>query len=159
MKNIHFDGQLWQWDLDRHAHVSDFEPGDVLDVARDGSCDALTVEISEDGLAAVPNTLLRRPGTLRLWLRRDGETVDASAEPILERTKPADYLYVETPTIGYRQLEGRVAALEERMDAGGGGQRGTQVTVGDGVPNQPGIRGDSYIRSNGELWEYVETSD
>lgn len=112
--NIHPEGgQLWQWDTDRRAHVLDYEEGDLLDLAGRDDCDALTVEVSEDGYAPIPNALLKRPGYIRCWLRRGNATVAAGSLKVAERDKPADYHYVETPTVGYAQLKARVEELDE----------------------------------------------
>lgn len=180
--NIHAEGgPLWQWDLGRTVHVLDFEAGDVLDFAQAGSCDSVMVAIGADGRATVPNALLKRADGIRVWQRRNGETVYAAALAVKARTKPDDYQYVATPTIGYGELSeemnrrfeeieeligkgGAVTSVEEplRLEDGvlsidlAGAVRGTQVSIGEDVPTAPGIRGDSYIRTDGTLYEYAE---
>lgn len=178
MQCMHVEGgALWQWDLGREVHVPDFEQGDLLDMARDGSCDALTVALDGEGRAPVPNALLKRAGQIDVWQRRGEATVAQATLTVLERPKPPDYVYSETPTVGYAELERRVAALEAGGGGGGGkvqeveppleldggtlrvdlaGVRGTQVTTGDDRPSSAASRGDSYIRSNGELWVFTD---
>lgn len=178
MNGIHAEGgSLWQWDLGREVHVEDFEPGDLLDMARSGSCDALTVALDDEGMAPIPNALLKRAGTVEVYQRRGDATVDQACLTVLERPKPPDYVYSATPTVGYAELERRVAALEAGGGTGGGkvqevepplvldgstlkvdlsGVRGTQVTTGDAAPSSAANRGDTYIRTNGELWEFTD---
>ena len=44
-------GTLWQWDTGRTVEVTDAHAGDVMDFARNGMDEALTVAISDDGEA------------------------------------------------------------------------------------------------------------
>lgn len=176
------DGPLYQYDSDRRAVADDYEPGDLMDFAREGQCRALTVAAKGDPGGEwfpVPNKLLRCADGVVCWLRRDGATVASARFGVTPRAKPADYEYEETPTVGYRELEGRVAALERKLSEGGGGGRvqdvepplvldgstlkvdlsgvrGAQVTTGDSAPTSSANRGDSYIRTNGELWEFTD---
>lgn len=180
--SIHVEGgPLWQWDVGRELHVLDYEPGDVVDFAQAGHCDSLMVAIGEGGVAPIPNQLLKRPDGIRAWQRRDGETLAAVALSVRARAKPSDYEYVATPTVGYGELseemDRRFKAIEELVGRGGltevreplvleGGVlsldlskvgRGTQVTVGDGAPEGVAMLGDSYISTDGTLYEYAET--
>lgn len=178
---IHVEGgPLWQWDVGRELHVLDHEPGDVVDFAVAGHCDSVAVAIGEGGTCPIPTQLLERPGGIRAWQRRDGETLAAVALSVRARAKPSDYEYVVTPTVGYGELSeemrrrfeevearldnaGAVTSVEEPLRLEGGvlsidlaAARGTQVGIGDDAPTAPGIRGDSYIRTDGTLYEYAE---
>ena len=120
------DGPLFQYDSDRRAVADGFEPGDLMDFAREGQCRALTVAAKGDPGAEwfpVPNKLLRCADGVVCWLRRDGATVASARFGVTPRAKPADYEYEETPTVGYQQLRDemlrRLAEMEEKIAAGG----------------------------------------
>lgn len=174
------DGPLYQYDTGRRVEADDYEPGDLMDFAREGSCRAISVAADGEGYFPVPNKLLKCGEAVLCWLRRGGETVSTARLEVIARAKPDDYQYIETPVAGYRELAQRVEALEKRIDEGGGtgggkvqdvepplvldgstlrvdlsGVRGTQVTSGDDVPSAAANIGDTYIRSNGELYQYV----
>lgn len=170
-------GEVWQWDLNRRVQVIGYLDGDIADFAQREGCTAVSVAV-EDGYAPIPNELLREDRDLRVWIRRDGVTVCSRPIPVRRRQKPLDYIYSETPAIGYAQLEKRVEALEQGGGGGGAVQRveepllladgtlsidaeavrGNQVTSGDDAPTFPAKVGDVYIRSNGELYRRVQVT-
>lgn len=168
-------GDLWEYDVDRTLSVTGFEEGDLLDVAREPACVAVTVPIADDGTAPVPNQLLgRHGGRLLVLIRRNNQVVYGTWLKVNGRKRPEDYGYVTTPTVGYQSLRqemldrfkeleddvataGLVKGVEAPLslsEAGilsvdvGAASRGTQVTVGDEPPTT-GVRpGDSFIRKS-----------
>lgn len=169
---------VYQWDTGRYVTIDENEPGDLIDFAGAGDCNALSVAVDGDGDAPIPNELLKDGRDICAWVRRGGKTICSGVIAVKRRKKPLDYVYTETPTVGYQQLKKEVDELREQVGQGGGGTvqevepplvltghkltvdlsgvRGTQVTQGDAAPTSSANRGDSYIRTNGELWEFTD---
>lgn len=172
----------WQWDVGLEVTVAGAEPGDVVDFARAGECAALSVTVSADGAARVPSSLLRCAGQVACWVRRGDRTCGHAVVSVRPRAKPAGYADAPDEVMTWESLDASIRAwVEERLAAGGGtgggkvqevepplelegGRltvdlsrvRGTQVTTGDGEPSSAANRGDSYIRTNGEIWEFTD---
>ena len=107
---------FYQWDRDRRLVISGEGNWDEVHFTRTGATEALVCQIREqDGLrfAPVPNVLLQAPGTLMAYLCEAGKTCLARSFLVLERKKPADYVYTETEVRAYEKLEERISTLEQ----------------------------------------------
>lgn len=119
--------QLYQWDLNRRIILSGFGPDTQAHFGQDSS--ALVVEAYEDGgvlYADIPNICLQCAGMLHVYIYNSASTRTRTAVAISVRArpKPEDYVYTETETLTYRELEKRIAKLEE---SGGIDVSGAQV--------------------------------
>lgn len=106
---------LWQWDKDRKIGLYDVEPSTEVHFAFCGDQTAIVVLSYSDGedvLCDVPNILLQRGGILNVYIYRDNATIELARIRVLARPRPEDYVYTETETLNYRELEQRLTELE-----------------------------------------------
>lgn len=138
-------GDVWQWDLGRTVRAEPHEPGDLMDFALRGSCRCWATAEDGQGAYPVPNGLLKAGRDLVCMLHRGGETVAARCIRVSPRPMPADYVYSETPTVGYAQLRAEVMdaieGLSQRIDAVSPGQA---ISFGSGPPPD-GLGASMYI--------------
>ena len=110
--------KLYQWDLDRQIRITAPEgiTVDEIHFARENDKDALverTKDVEGKLVADIPNILLQRYGKIRVWLVSEDQTVFSDILIVIQRAKPADYVYTETEVLRYEDLEKRIKALEE----------------------------------------------
>lgn len=123
--------QLYQWDTDRSIEVRlcDGETVNEVHYAHAEDDIAPVVKVQDyDGrmFADIPNILLQRFGTLKVWAvvhTEDGrQTLRNAYLSVRARAKPVDYVYTETEIMDYRRLEEKIdAKLDKRQpiaDAG-----------------------------------------
>ena len=108
---------LYQWDLNAKAVVK--TPGvDELHFQHSKHPgDAWVVDVSQHGIAAIPNLCLQEAGKLYVYESIGGErTGTYSIITVQPRAKPSDYVYTEVEIKRYEQLELRVDEIAERME-------------------------------------------
>ena len=115
--------QLYQWDLNRRLILTGFGQDTQAHFGQGDS--ALVVEAYEDGgvlYADIPNICLQRAGMLYVYIYNSANTRTRTAVAISvwPRPKPEDYVYTETETLTYRELDERIAKLEESGGVDGG---------------------------------------
>ena len=108
---------LYQWDLNRQLEIDSDTLGNKFEVhcCMNGDTSSLVVEPIIDGdsvLVNIPNILLQRNGTLRVYVVTEGDTVYDQSFYVLARPKPDTYVYTETEVLSYRALEERVSKIE-----------------------------------------------
>lgn len=125
------EGSLYQWDTGRRVTLTlpYDEYASVVEFSVNNEAEALVVSVV-DNVAWIPNKLLQRSGSLKMWavaITADGrQTRRYASRAIIPRPKPDDYVYTETEVLDWRRLEGEIDALEERVEhietnGGGGG--------------------------------------
>lgn len=117
MKAEIYDGRdmLWQWDKDRKIKLYGVDPDTEIHFAHCGDPTAIVVlsyNYGKDVVCDVPNILLQRAGVLRVYVYPDSLTVETDEVYVRTRPRPEDYVYTETETLNYRELEQRITELE-----------------------------------------------
>ena len=144
--------QLYQWDTDRSIEVSlcDGETINEVHYAHAEDDIAPVVKVQDyDGrmFADIPNILLQRFGTLKVWAvvhTEDGrQTLRNAYLSVRARAKPDDYVYTETEIMDYRKvaedLAERVQRVEEIEENG--------VQGGGAVASVNGKTGEVYLNA------------
>lgn len=115
------EGRLYQWDTGRKVTLTlpYDEYASVVEFSVNNEAEALVVSVV-DNVAKIPNILLQRSGSLRLWavtIEENGrQTRRYGNLPIFPRAKPDDYVYTETEIMDYRRLEEKIdAKLDKRQ--------------------------------------------
>lgn len=109
--------ELYQWDLDRQIKITvpDNIELDEAHFAHQYDNEALVVRTkTEDGelVADIPNILLQSSMPIKVWLVSGDVTVYSDLILVIQRPKPADYVYTETEVLRFESLEARIKALE-----------------------------------------------
>ena len=112
-----FDGRehFYQWDLDRKIIVSDASISQVHFCNKTDD-EALVVEVYElDGkrVADVPNILLQNVWRICVYAWDSNYTKHMARFDVVERSKPATYVYTETEILNYETLLEKI----EKMDS------------------------------------------
>lgn len=117
--------QLYQWDTDRSIEVRlcDGETVNEVHYAHAEDDIAPVVKVQDyDGrmFADIPNILLQRFGTLKVWAvvyTEDGrQTLRNAYLSVRARAKPDDYVYTETEIMDYRKVAEDLAAVAAIAD-------------------------------------------
>ena len=117
--------QLYQWDTDRSIEVRlcDGETVNEVHYAHAEDDIAPVVKVQDyDGrmFAYIPNILLQRFGTLKVWAvvyTEDGrQTLRNAYLSVRARAKPDDYVYTETEIMDYRKVAEDLAAVAAIVD-------------------------------------------
>ena len=112
-----YDGRehFYQWDLDRKLVVEDPSVTQVHFCNRTDNCSLVCQTYVENGvtLVNVPNILLQTDWKIRVYAYDGKHTKHDSCYEVAGRSKPADYVYTETEVLDYKDLEDRVAVLEQ----------------------------------------------
>lgn len=141
--------QLYQWDTDRSIEVRlcDGESVNEVHYAHAEDDIAPVVKVQDyDGrmFADIPNILLQRFGTLKVWAvvyTEDGrQTLRNAYLSVRARAKPDDYVYTETEIMDYRKVAEDLAAVAAITDR----KLDKQQSVADAGKLL-------YIDSNGEI--------
>ena len=95
---------LYQWDMNRQLKVDSKYLGSGFEVhcCMNGDSSAPVADIITDGVevfAKVPNHLLQRSGTLRVYVVIEGDTVYDQSFYVLARPKPEGYIYEESEVL------------------------------------------------------------
>ena len=112
-----FDGRehFYQWDLDRKIIVSDASISQVHFCNKTDD-ESLVVEVYElDGkrVADVPNILLQNVWRICVYAWDSNYTKHMARFDVVERSKPATYVYTETEILNYETLLEKI----EKMDS------------------------------------------
>ena len=113
-----YGSPLYQWDVNRQLQIN---PERIVGNATVHCChkgDASTLVVvpyvvGEMTLVNIPNILLQKSGTIRVYIVCDGDTVFDTALYVVSRPRPDDYVYTETEVLTYASLEKRVSELEK----------------------------------------------
>ena len=114
------EGSLYQWDTGRRVTLTlpYDEYASVVEFSVNNEAEALVVSVV-DNVAEIPNKLLQRSGSLRLWavtIEENGrQTRRYGNLPIFPRAKPEDYVYTPDEIMDYRKVAEDVAELEQRV--------------------------------------------
>lgn len=128
-----FDGRknFYQWDTGQRLIVNENVCSEVHFCNGMDDC-ALVCEIYEENglrLVDVPNILFQSAEIIRVFAvvqEHNGKHTRRSQKfVVMDRTKPATYVYTETEVKSYTKLESRISALEK---GGGGGTGGGGVS-------------------------------
>jgi hypothetical protein len=116
-----YDGRdmFYQWDLNRKLIVDDSTIKEVHFCNRTDSC-SLVCQTYKDGdfnVVDVPNILLQTNWKIHIYAYND-YTKHEEVFDVIQRTKPADYIYTEVEILNYDALVERIEAIE---NSGGGG--------------------------------------
>jgi hypothetical protein len=101
---------FYQWDLDRQLTVEDNSIAEVHFCNRTDDC-SLVVDVT-DGIANVPNIILTNSFDVRVFGYDGKATLHEKTFKVKPRTKPADYVYVETEA---RKFDELMAKAEEAV--------------------------------------------
>lgn len=120
---------LHQWDLNKRVIVDDFLPGTRVEFSHKYDCkdSALPVKAYEDGdhvVADIPNVLLQTAGYINVYVKPSADNLTCEPEmkdfKVVKKDRPEDYVYTETKTMTYEDLEKKIADLEKKLTEGGG---------------------------------------
>ena len=143
-------GPLYQWDTGRTVSVTTVGATEAHFAVAD-SQRALVVPI-EDGVAAVPASLLTVGRTLAVWASDGGSTREFAAFGVEPRAKPDDYIYTDDEVKTWADVE---AWVREQLSHAG--EPGTKWYTGNGAPAIGGRVGDLYLDSEtGTYYLYGE---
>ena len=108
--------QFYQWDIDRKIVINDTTITQIHFCNRTDNC-SLVVEVQNVNgkrVAQVPNILLQTDWDIRVYGYCGGcYTKHKKVFKVVNRTKPADYVYTETEVLNYSTLLERIEQLEE----------------------------------------------
>lgn len=134
---------LYQWELDKRVIISDFPPDTRVEFSKrfdrkDSGLPVMSYEENGKIYADVPNSLLQDYGYISVKVLPSANEIDYVPEEmdikVVRREKPDDYVYTETKTISYADLEKRVSDLEKN----GGAGTGTVKSVNSVEPDESG---------------------
>ena len=116
-------GILHQWDVGRRIRVvGSEETVSEIHFAHHDDESAIVVEPSISGeniTANIPNILLQSEEDIAVYLVNASNGVERTIGHrclhVVERPKPADYVYTETEVLTYKTLEERIANLEDAV--------------------------------------------
>ena len=144
--------QLYQWDTDRSIEVRlcDGEIVNEVHYAHAEDDVAPVVKVQDyDGrmFADIPNILLQRFGTLKVWAvvhTEDGrQTLRNAYLSVRARAKPDDYVYTETEIMDYRKVAEDLAELVQRVEE----IEENGVQGGGAVASVNGKTGEVYLNA------------
>lgn len=113
-------GAFWQWDLNQKLIVNDLplcSEVHFCNGTKDCALVTLVKTIDEKKVCDVPNEILQTAGYVKVYayVKDDDEqyTEVRKSFPVLERTKPEDYIYTETETLNYKTLAAEIGELSK----------------------------------------------
>lgn len=116
-----FDGResFYQWDTDRKLIVSDPTITEVHFCNRTDECSLVCETYAEGGsvVVDVPNILLQTSWRIRAYAYDSNYTKHEQCFDVIQRTKPADYVYTETEVLNYNTLLERINQVDENIEA------------------------------------------
>lgn len=114
---------FWQWDLGQRLVVGDDVCNQVHFCNRTDNCSLVCEVYEENGqrLVDVPNILLQTAATITVFAyvhtANEGRTKHSEQFMVLQRTKPADYVYTETEVLTVEKaVEDALQAAKESGD-------------------------------------------
>ena len=101
---------LYQWDANRQLRIDSDTLGDKFEIhcCMKGDTSSRVVEPIIDGdmaIVNIPNILLQRSGTLRVYVVTEGDTIYDQSFYVLARPKPDSYIYTETEVQTWSDIE------------------------------------------------------
>ena len=142
---------LYQWDLNRQVRIEsvDIDSNFKIHCCHKDDPIALVVEPIIEGeviLVNIPNILLQRSGTLRVYVVIEGDTIYDQSFYVKARPKPDDYVYTETEVYDLATAVDR--ALTEAKESG----------EFDGKDGYNPVRGKDYWteEDKAEIKSYVD---
>ena len=143
-------GPLYQWDTGREVKITTAGATEAHFAVAD-SQRALVAPI-EDGVAAVPASLLTVGRTLAVWASDGRETLERAVFRVFPRARPDDYIYTDDEVKTWADVE---AWVREQLSHAG--EPGTKWYTGNGAPAIGGRVGDLYLDSEtGTYYLYGE---
>lgn len=106
---------LYQWDMNVRLIVEDDTVNEVHFCNRTDDC-SLVCEVYEEGglrYADIPNILLQFGWPIRAYAYHVNHTITHHSLKVVERTKPANYIYTETEVKNYDDLVARIDEIEQ----------------------------------------------
>lgn len=105
---------FYQWDLNRQIIVDDPAIKEVHFCNRNDDC-SLVVEV-ENGIANVPNILLQKSFSIRVFAYDGHATLFDRVFEVKARTRPSDYVYTETEVKRLEDVEEKLfKEIDERL--------------------------------------------
>lgn len=104
---------VYQWDTNVAVSIDDPRVKEAHFCNRTSDC-SLVVEV-KDGIANVPNSILQQKYDVKVFAYDGKATLFEQTIKVVERTRPADYVYEETEIIRYEDISKRMNALEEGL--------------------------------------------
>lgn len=104
---------VYQWDTNVAVSIDDPRVKEAHFCNRTSDC-SLVVEV-KDGIANVPNIILQQKYDVKVFAYDGKATLFEQTIKVVERTRPADYVYEETEIIRYEDISKRMNALEENL--------------------------------------------
>lgn len=123
---------FYQWDLEQSVFIRGVEGEITVHYWQEGQPEALVVnpKIKDGQLTAdVPNILFQKALPIEVFIYREDlgkYTEHKQVFQVLERSKPAEYVYTETEVLSYKTLDKRITDLEK--GGGGTGENGATFT-------------------------------
>lgn len=115
---------FYQWDLNQRLIVEDDAITQVHFSQFPMSTSLISEVFTEDGvrLANVPNVLLQQARTINAYAYLNEYTKSEIRFNVVRKVKPDNYVYTETETLRYENLESRIKELEENSVSGKDGK-------------------------------------
>ena len=137
---------LYQWDINRQLLIDSADLGSdfVIHCCYTEDSNALVVEpktVGDKVLINIPNILLQRFGSLRVYVVTEGDTVYDATFYVMARPKPDDYVYTETEVLSYVTLSKRMDELEKN----GVSEEKIANAVGDYLSEHPITENDPTV--------------
>lgn len=111
---------FYQWDLNRQIIIDDPAIKEVHFCNRNDDC-SLVVEV-ENGIANVPNILLQKSFSIRVFAYDGHATLFDKVFEVKARTRPSDYVYTETEVKRLEDVEEKLfKEINERLEEIEGG--------------------------------------
>lgn len=115
-----YDGReaFYQWDINQRLIVADASINEVHFCNRTDSCSLVCEVYEENGLRLtnVPNILLQTSWDIRVYAYCTDHTKESARFEVLERTKPADYIYTETEVKNWEDITKEVEELSTSVE-------------------------------------------
>lgn len=105
-------GHLYQWDIDREVRIKPRTEINEVHFAHPNDVEALVLKVNileKDIYSAnIPNILLQSAENIVIYAVNNDVTVEKCMVNVIEREKPADYVYTETEVKRWEDLEKKV---------------------------------------------------
>lgn len=110
--------EFYQWDIDRKLVVEDDSITEVHFCNRTGECSLVCEVYTENDkrLVNVPNILLQNSWKINVYGYDINYTKHSKKFEVVERTKPADYLYTETETMSFSSVLDRAEKAKDEAE-------------------------------------------
>lgn len=103
--------EFYQWDLNQKLLIDDDLQVEEINFTCIGLNYSLVVH-SKNNIVEVPNILLQLGKSLYVYALREDKTKAVSVFDVIQRAKPDGYVYSETETKTWKELDARILELE-----------------------------------------------